>query len=177
MKNYKFTIVAVASNQKKFSETLGSILRSTSNLRDTQLIICDTDSICGDIAIPSEAKVIDCTNLSEVQAFNKALSFVEGTYTTFAEDGVVFNKKAFSAVRKNIKKHPETHIATSAETMTKTGNKKFYARFPMERKGTVDLSELPFYGHTALSTYTFFTKEMARSEAPRLKEPVHLCKH
>ncbi len=160
MKNYKFTIVAVASNQKNFSETLGSILKSTSNLRDTQLIICDTDNICGNIVIPSETKVIDCTSLSEVQAFNKALPFVQGAYTTFAEDGVVFNKKAFSAVRKNIKKHPETHIVTSAETMTKAGDKKLYARFPMERKGTVDLSELPFYGHTALSTYTFFTNDI-----------------
>ena len=27
------------------------------------------------------------------------------------------------------------------------------------------------------NTDVFFTKEMARSEAPRLKEPVHLCKH
>lgn len=160
MKNFKFTIAAIAANQKNFSETLSSILKATGNLKDAQLIICDTDNVCKDIAIPAKAKVIDCTNLSEAQAFNKALPFIDGTYTIFAEDGVIYNKKAFTAVKNNTNKHPETPIATSAETMTKTGEKKLYARFPMERTGVINLYELPFYGHTALSTYTFFTKDI-----------------
>ncbi len=164
MKNIKYTFVAVAANAENFSKSLYSILKSTKDLKDTQLIVCDTlcsdetKALCEKAKISENTTILHCKDLSESEAFNKALPLIKGEYTVFAEDGVIYNKRAFSAVKKSAKKHPETHLVMAAVSMTKTEELKKYARFPIERSGVIDLTALPFFGHTALGTYTFFTK-------------------
>lgn len=166
MKNYKFTIITVAVNGEHFKKTADSIYNATSKLRNTQLILCDTvcsketKEVTDKLSSLENVILIDCKGLSEAEAFNKALPSVLGEYTIFAEEGVVFSKKAFNAQKKHTHTHPNTHLAMAAVTMTKDEQKKKYARFPIERQGIINLEELPYYGHTALSSYAFVSKDI-----------------
>ncbi len=166
MKNCIFTIISVATNGEHFKETVESIIKATGKLKDTQLILCDTvgsdetKNITNQAAAFANVTVLDCKGLCEAEAFNKALPLINGEYTIFAEEGVIYSKKAFSAIIRNAKKYPATHLVMAAVTLTKDEKEKKYARFPIERNGVINLNELPFFGHTALSTYTFVTKDI-----------------
>ncbi len=166
MKNCKYTIISVAVNGEHFGKTVESILKATGNLKDTQLILCDTvgseetQNVTNKAAASQNVTVLDCKGMSEAEAFNNALPLINGEYTIFAEEGVIYSKKSFSAIIRNAKKHPDTHLVMAAVSLTKDETEKKYARFPIERKGVINLSELPYFGHTALSTFTFVTKDI-----------------
>lgn len=166
MKNFRFTFIAVAVNGEHFEKTVESIRKATENLKNTQLILCDTvcsketQRITKALENSHNITVLSCKALTEAQAFNKALPLIKGEYTIFAEEGVIYSKKAFRAVCRNINKYPDTHLVMAALSVTKDEKEKKYARFPIERNGVINLIELPFFGHTALSTYTFVTKDM-----------------
>lgn len=166
MNKYKFTFVALSAGGESFKETIESILLSTNNLRDAQLIICDTlhsnESKEANTLTDGLSNVINlnCIGLTTAQAFNKALPEIQGEYTIFAEEGVVYNKKVIKAFKSASKSYSGSHLTVAALTLTKDGKEKKYARFPIERDGAIDLNELPYFGHTALSTFAFITKEI-----------------
>jgi len=166
MNKYKFTFVAVSSDGEHYKKTIDSIISSTKNLSDTQLIICDT--VCSDETTEATKDIrtfksvtnIDCKGLSTAQAFNKALTEICGEYTIFAQEGVVYNKKSLTAFCKAQTDHPKSHLTMAAVTLTKDEQKKKYARFPIERDGDINLTELPYFGHTAISTFAFITAKI-----------------
>ncbi len=165
MSKYKFTLIAIANCDDGFDKTLESILKATGNLRYSQLIIADT--VCSEMTKKATDKAVfvggekvitpDCKGLSTAQALNIALKEAEGEYLIFAEEGVIFKKKNIDALLRRAKKYPNATPVMAAGTIDKDGKIKKYARFPIERKGVIDLNELPYYGHTALSTYLFKT--------------------
>ncbi|MBE6738524.1 MAG: hypothetical protein E7566_07750 [Ruminococcaceae bacterium] len=166
MSNYKFTFIALATNGEHFRETVESIILSTKKLTHTQLIICDT--VCSDetkdaIKLTeglSGVLKIDCKSLTAAQAFNKSLPEILGEYTIFAEEGVIYNKKSHKALDTACTLYNESHLTMAAVTLTKEEKEKKYARFPIERNGAINLNELPYFGHTALSTFAFITSQI-----------------
>ncbi len=165
MSEFKFSIIATSAQGDGFQKTVDSIIKSTSNLKSTQLILCDT--ICSEEStqvtkkaksISGNVTVLKLQGLSEAQAMNKAIPHIMGKYTVFAEEGVVYTKKEFTTVSKESDKHPGITLTMAATSMTKDETLKKYARFPIERDGVINLKELVWYGHTALSTYFFPTE-------------------
>lgn len=164
--NYNFTFVALASNGEHFKETLKSILDFSKKLGSCQLIICDTvaneetkDAIKLTDSL-NHVKKLDCRGLTTAQAFNMALPYIEGERTIFAQEGVVYSKKARGAFKAANARYPESHITMAAAALDKEEKLKKHARFPIERDGAIDLTTLPYFGHTALSTFAFLTKHL-----------------
>lgn len=168
MSEFKFSVIAVATKNDSFDKTVESIIKSTGKLKNTQFIIADAVKSDMTISATETAKsanasnvtVIDCEGLSEAQCFNKAKAFIKGEFTVFAEEGTIFSKRVFATVKRKSRKYPDATLAMAAITMTKDETEKKYARLPIERKGVINLSELPWYGHVALSTYFFRTKDV-----------------
>ncbi len=166
MKNYKFTIIAAAVNGEHFAKTADSIIEATANLADTQLILCDT--VCSDrttdvtkkLSTYENVTLVECKGLCEADAFNKALPLISGEYTVFAEEGVIYSKEAFDAMKENCETHPHIHLTMSATALTKDKKKLKYAHFPIKGQGVINLEEQYCYGHTALSAYAFVTKDI-----------------
>ncbi len=166
MKNYKFTIITVAVNGEHFAKTVYSIVEATANLTDTQLILCDT--VCNDKTTSTTKKLsayenvtlVDCKSLCEADAFNKALPSVPGEYTIFAEEGVLYSKESFDALKEISESQPHIHLTMGAVALTKDKKELKYAHFPIKGQGVINLEELPCFGHTALSSYAFVTKDI-----------------
>ncbi|MGN0452373.1 MAG: glycosyltransferase family A protein, partial [Ruminococcus sp.] len=166
MQNYLLSVIAIADCDDGFGLTVDSIVKATDNLKDTQLIIADT--VCSDTtqAVTEKAVSEYSDNVIEVKAkdmgiaqgLNSALKEVKGKYVLFAEEGTVFKKKAIRAFLRSAEEYPNAIPVMAAVTMNKDDTLKKYARFPIERDGVIDLSLLPYLGHTALSTYLFNTE-------------------
>ena len=165
MKNYKFTIIAVATTGEHFKKTVDSILESTENLRETQLILCDTigaketTTAANKLSGFEGITLVDSKGLSEAESFNKALSLIKGEYTIFAEDGVIYNKDALAALY-NASLSEDCHLCTAAVSTGKDGSKTKYANFPPKCSGKIDLTENFCFGHAALSAYAFVTEKI-----------------
>ncbi len=166
MSTYRFSVIAIANCDDGFDKTIDSIIKATDKLKNSQLIIADsvhshmTEEVTNKVkSIFGERVVtVNCKGLSTARCLNLALQKTEGEYTLFAEEGVIFKKRNLRAFLNKSKKYPDAVCVMAAASMTKDEKIKKYARFPIERDGVINLETLPFFGHTALSTYLFRTE-------------------
>ncbi len=168
MSNFQYTVIAVASRDDGFDKTVDSILKSTNNLKNTQLIIADcvtsgmTESAAkkAETANSANTQVLSLAGHTEAQALNKALPLIKGKYVIFAEEGVTYTGKEFSSADNAFKKHPDTTLTMTATSLAKDESIKKYQNFPLETKGVIDLNEFPYFGQAALSTYFFRAEDI-----------------
>lgn len=168
MSNFQFTVIAVANRDDGFEKTVESILKSTNNLKATQLIIADcvnsdmTKSAAQKaVSANSEhTRVLTLEGHSEAQAFNKTLPLIKGNFVVFAEEGVTYTKKEFSSAAYAFRKYPNVTLTMTAVSLAKDESKKLYQNYPLEAKGVIDLNENPYFGQAALSTYFFRAQDL-----------------